>query len=65
MSGDSDFVELVVHLKAEGVRVEIAAVKQNTAKILLAEANYYHEITRMIGLSTEDQKELNNYYLSF
>ena len=45
MSGDSDFVELVVHLKAEGVRVEIAAGKQNTAKILLAEANYYHEIT--------------------
>ena len=45
MSGDSDFVELVAHLKAEGVRVEIAAVKQNTAKILLAEANYYHEIT--------------------
>ena len=45
MSGDSDFVELVVHLKAEGVRVEIAAVKKNTAKILLSEANYYHEIT--------------------
>lgn len=45
MSGDSDFVELVAHLKAEGVRVEIAAVKKNTAKILVAEANYYHEIT--------------------
>ena len=45
MSGDSDFVELVAHLKAEGVRVEIAAVKNNTAKILLSEANYYHEIT--------------------
>ena len=45
MSGDSDFVELVAHLKAEGVRVEIAAVKKNTAKILLSEANYYHEIT--------------------
>ena len=44
MSGDSDFVELVAHLKAEGVRVEIAAVKKNTAKILLSEANYYHEI---------------------
>ena len=44
-SGDSDFVELVAHLKAEGVRVEIAAVKNNTAKILLSEANYYHEIT--------------------
>ena len=46
MSGDSDFVELVAHLKAEGVRVEIAAVKNNTAKILLAEANYFHEITK-------------------
>ena len=45
MSGDSDFVELVAHLKAEGVRVEIAAVKKNTAKILVSEANYYHEIT--------------------
>ena len=45
MSGDSDFVELVAHLKAEGVRVENAAVKNNTAKILLSEANYYHEIT--------------------
>ena len=45
MSGDSDFVELVAHLKAEGVRVEIAAVKEATAKILLEEANYFHEIT--------------------
>ena len=45
MSGDSDFVALVAHLKAEGVRGEIAAVKNNTAKILLSEANYYHEIT--------------------
>ena len=46
MSGDSDFVELVAHLKAEGVRVEIAAVKNNTARILLSEANYFHEITK-------------------
>ena len=45
MSGDSDFVELVAHLKAEGVRVEIAAVIETTAKILLEEANYFHEIT--------------------
>ena len=29
MSGDSDFVELVTHLKAEGVRVEIAASNPN------------------------------------
>lgn len=45
MSGDSDFVETVIHLKAEGVRVEIAAVKENTAKILIDEADYYHSIT--------------------
>ena len=46
MSGDSDFVELIRHLKAEGVRVEIAAVKSTTAKILLDEASYFHEITK-------------------
>ena len=46
MSGDSDFVELIRHLKAEGVRVEIAAVKSTTAKILLEEASYFHEITK-------------------
>ena len=46
MSGDSDFVELVRHLKGEGVRVEIAAVKKTTAKILLEEASYFHEITK-------------------
>ena len=45
MSGDSDFVELVRHLKAEGVRVEIAAVKKTTARILIEEASYFHEIT--------------------
>ena len=45
MSGDSDFVELVRHIKAEGVRVEIAAVKSTTAKILIEEAAYFHEIT--------------------
>ena len=44
MSGDSDFVELVTHLKAEGVRVEIASVKQTTAKILIDESDHYHEI---------------------
>ncbi|PIN70748.1 hypothetical protein COV93_00250 [Candidatus Woesearchaeota archaeon CG11_big_fil_rev_8_21_14_0_20_43_8] len=44
MSGDSDYVELVTHLKSEGVRVEIAAVRQNAARILLEAADYYHEI---------------------
>jgi uncharacterized LabA/DUF88 family protein len=45
MSGDSDYVELVRHLKSEGVRVEIAAVKANTAQILIDEANYFHPLT--------------------
>ncbi|HEB76569.1 MAG TPA: NYN domain-containing protein [Nitrospirae bacterium] len=46
MSGDADFVDLVTHLKGEGVRVEIAAVRQTTAKILIKEADYFHEITK-------------------
>ncbi len=46
MSGDSDYVELVRHLKAEGVRVEIAAVKDTTARILVNEADYFHSITK-------------------
>ena len=44
MSGDSDFIELVTHLKGEGVRVEIAAVKRTTHKLLIEEADHYHEI---------------------
>lgn len=46
MSGDSDYVELVRHLKSEGVRVEIAAVPKTTAKILKDEADYFHSITK-------------------
>jgi hypothetical protein len=45
MSGDSDYVELVRHLKSEGVRVEIAAVVENTASILRDEADFFHSIT--------------------
>ncbi len=45
LSGDSDYVELVRHLKGEGVRVEIAAVKQNTAHILIEEADLFTPIT--------------------
>ena len=45
MSGDADYVELVRHLKSEGVRVEIAAIPQTTAKILLDEADYFFPIT--------------------
>lgn len=46
MSGDSDFVELVKHLKSNGVRVEIAAVEQTTAKTLVDAADYFHPITK-------------------
>lgn len=46
MSGDSDYVELVRHLHAMGVRVEIAAVKSTTAQILIDETDYFHTITK-------------------
>ena len=46
LSGDSDYVELVRHLKGEGVRVEIAAVKQNTAAILIEEADHFFPIEK-------------------
>ncbi len=46
MSGDSDYVDLVLHLKGEGVRVEIAAVKTTASRILIDEADYFHEIIK-------------------
>ncbi|MFW6233732.1 MAG: NYN domain-containing protein [Nanoarchaeota archaeon] len=46
MSGDSDYVDLVRHLKSEGVRVEISAVEKTTAKILRDEADYFHAIQK-------------------
>tara|TARA_B100000674_G_scaffold489214_1_gene502800 strand:- start:87 stop:587 length:501 start_codon:yes stop_codon:yes gene_type:complete len=45
MSGDSDFVELATHLRAEGVRVEIAAIRKTTAQILIDNSDYMHEIS--------------------
>ncbi len=45
-SGDSDYVELVRHLRSEGVRVEIAAVDKTTSAILKEEADYFHPITK-------------------
>ncbi len=46
LSGDSDYVELVRHLKSKGVRVEIAAIEITTANILIEEADYYNPITK-------------------
>lgn len=45
LSGDSDYVELVRHLRGEGVRVEIAAVEASTAAILIEEADHFFPIT--------------------
>ena len=53
LSGDSDYVELVRHLKGCGVRVEIAAVQETTARILIEETDYFHAIVK------DDWFELN------
>ena len=45
MSGDADFIELVKHLKSEGVQVELAAVLSATSKLLMKEADHFHELT--------------------
>lgn len=45
LSGDSDYIELVRHLKSRGVRVEIAAVERTTANILKEESDYFTPIT--------------------
>ncbi len=62
MSGDSDFVELVVHLQAMGVRVEIAAVKSTTSKYLLDVADQFHEITKehWFSLSRNRKRQSTN-----
>lgn len=46
LSGDSDYVELVRHLKSEGVRVEICAVESTTAEVLKEEADYFQPIEK-------------------
>lgn len=46
MSGDSDYIELVRHLKSYGVRVEVAAIEHNTAPILQEECDYFFPITK-------------------
>jgi hypothetical protein len=57
MSGDADYVELVRHLKSEGVRVEIAAVKETTAKILFDEADHFHPIVKSDCFSYKPPKK--------
>ena len=45
MSGDSDYIELVRHLKSEGVRVEIAAITETTSALLTEASDYFHAVT--------------------
>jgi uncharacterized LabA/DUF88 family protein len=56
MSGDSDYIELVNHLKSEGVRVEIAAVQSTTSQLLKDEADHFHGITREDWFSLAPKK---------
>jgi len=56
LSGDSDYVDLVLHLKAEGVRVEIAAVPKTTSRFLIEAADYFHEITKDDWFSLQPKK---------
>ena len=56
MSGDADYIELVRHLKSEGVRVEISAVANTTSKMMIEEADYFHEITREDWFSLPGKK---------
>jgi uncharacterized LabA/DUF88 family protein len=46
MSGDSDYIELVRHLKSEGVRCEIASIEESTSELLKDEADYFHPIIK-------------------
>lgn len=56
LSGDSDYVELVRHLKSEGVRVEICAVESTTAQVLKDEADYFQPIAEEDIFSLAPQK---------
>ena len=56
LSGDSDYVELVRHLKSEGVRIEIAAVKDTTSALLIEEADYFHPIEKDDWFSLNPKK---------
>lgn len=57
MSGDADYVELVSHLKAEGVRVEIAAVEKTTSSLLVDEADHFHPISKEDWFTLPGQKK--------
>lgn len=57
MSGDSDYIELVRHLKSEGVRVEIAAVEKTTSTLLINESDHFHPIKEEDWFTLTSQKK--------
>lgn len=61
LSGDSDYVELVRHLKSEGVRVEICAVENHVAQVLKDEADYFYLIEKSdcFGAKLPQQRSVN------
>lgn len=60
LSGDSDYVELVRHLKGEGVRVEICAVENHVAQVLKDEADYFYlmQKTDCFGANLPQQRSV-------
>jgi len=56
LSGDSDYIELVRHLKTEGVRVEIAEVLRTLSNLLRDEADYFHEVTQQDWFTLSPKK---------
>lgn len=59
MSGDSDYIDLVSHLKFEGVRVEIASIESTTARALIEEADYFHPITQEHWFKLNSPKKMS------
>ncbi|ODV49376.1 uncharacterized LabA/DUF88 family protein [Methanohalophilus euhalobius] len=50
VSGDGDFVDLINHLKAVGVRVEVHSFKESTAEELINAATAHYPIERRMLL---------------
>ena len=60
MSGDADYVELIRHLKSQGVRVEVAAIRASTAQVVLDECDHFFPITEEFHFSLKNEKDSPN-----
>lgn len=59
MSGDSDYIELVRHLKSEGVRVEIASVDATTSNVIKEECDHHYRINEDDWFTYAPKQNLN------